>query len=91
MSSTIGRAAFRASRPHQASFRASRPLRAAGSEALESKGTEEGQDIGKSVLKSGARKDPELYVRKFPTTSSKAILQLCSGLLTRYLAFSDSF
>ncbi|KAJ9618233.1 hypothetical protein H2203_009149 [Taxawa tesnikishii (nom. ined.)] len=53
MSSIIGRAAFRASRP----------LRASGVHSgAENKVSSAGRDSDKSVLKQGARRDPELYI-----------------------------
>lgn len=55
MASIIGRAAFRATRP----------LRASGVTAgAEDAASQAARDNSKSALKQGARKDPELYVRK---------------------------
>jgi hypothetical protein len=55
MSSIIGRAAFRASRP----------LRASGINAgAENAASAASREADKNALKQGARKDPELYVRR---------------------------
>lgn len=53
MSSIIGRAAFRATRP----------LRASGvNSGAENAASQAGREADKSAIKKGAKRDPELYV-----------------------------
>ena len=61
MSSIIGRAAFRASRPLRAQV--TRPLRASGVNSGDAAEAIADNAASKNAMKKGAKKDPELYVR----------------------------